>query len=72
MTCPSEELFDGRNCKCGNADSCSNNKDGLFICDSNNSQCVCSKGGTSCNETEKEYCKKGKCSGKFFDILINI
>ena len=65
ITCPSEESEVNGSCKCGNADSCLNNKDGLNICDPNNSQCVCSKGGTSCKK--EENCIREKCSRKFFD-----
>jgi len=60
ITCPPEESYLDGSCRCGKAESCANNNDGMKICHRINKQCVCSKDGTSCNE--KEHCIREECS----------
>ena len=47
-------------------DSCLGNKRGE-ICDSKNSQCMCSKGTEHCKEGE--YCLERECSGIKVDFV---
>ena len=60
MLCQPGEMFKNGKGKCGTADSCLGNRRGE-ICDSKNSQCMCSKGIEACKD--EEYCLEGVCSG---------
>ena len=67
MLCQPGEMFKNGKCKCGTADSCLGNRRGE-ICDSKNSQCMCSKGIEACKD--KEYCLEEVCSGIDFVFCI--
>ena len=50
------------------ADSCLGNRRGE-ICDSKNSQCMCSKGIEACKD--EEYCLEGVCSG-IYAVFVSL